>query len=130
MTFEDQFRGWVASRTERIPSEVRAICFNLAEPAFVEGVKFSIEIVGCDRFDLNDPDWPCDEIWWPDRSALHLPSSYSSEDWETCLARMIDLVRCIVATEQGSKLLSLEGIGIGFVDGDLHHIHPDLETNT
>ena len=122
MTFEEEFPKWISAKTKRIPSKVKAICLNLAEPAFADGVTFSIELVGCDRFDLDDPDWPCDEVWRPFRGEMHIPTSFSSDDWETCLKKMIEL--------EASDLHMTTGVAPHFrLHGDMIPVSGSQELN-
>ena len=120
--FEDSFANWLtAALSNGLPSSVRALSFNLYEPAFEDGVTFGVELIGTDRFDEEDTDWACDEVWEPTERGLTIPSDYSGDTWEECLARMSALVERHIseATQNAVVLKSADGIGVGFVDGDL-----------
>lgn len=123
MDFENTFISWLhASLTAPIRDEVKAFAFNLYEPAGEPGVKFGIELIGAGVFDEDDPDWPCEEIWEPETRGIGIPVNYSGGDWESCFARMKALVENLLAedSEVAERLKTVQGIGIGFVDGDLH----------
>ncbi len=83
-----------------------------------------IELIGAGMFDENDPDWPCDEVWEPVPRNLFIPVGYSGENWESCLQRLRALVlKEFDADSPAARMLqSSQGIGIGFVDGDLEII--------
>ncbi len=122
MNFEEQFAAWLhESLAEDIPSDVEAFCFNLYEPAGQRDVKFGIELIGAGRFDETDPDWPCDEVWEPQRRGISIPRAYSGEDWEQCLGKLKALLeRQLAGSLPGvAPLKRARGIGIGFVDGDV-----------
>ena len=51
---------WINNVLEqKIPSETVAFCFNLYED---EDDTWSMELVGTERFDIDDSDWACDEV--------------------------------------------------------------------
>ena len=123
MNFEHEFEDWLNKGLENnIPASVKAFSFNLFEPASIDNVKFGIELIGADIFDPNNSDWACEEIWEPNERRLNIPTTYSGEDWESCLKVMKDLVLKEIKSGSFKKLKSKEGIGIGFVDGDLEVI--------
>lgn len=52
---------WIDSIFENtIPNEVVGIAFNLYED---ETNQWSIEMIGSASFDVEDPDWACDEVF-------------------------------------------------------------------
>ncbi len=125
MQFEEIFAAWLdESLAEPIPANVVAFSFNLFQPAFVENVKFGIELIGAGIFDEKDPDWPCDEVWEPSARGINIPVEFSGEDWEACLSKMTRLLlqQLKSNTRAGRRLVDSSGIGIGFVDGDLQVI--------
>jgi len=64
--FEKNFEEWLEESLEQdIPDKVKAFSFNLYESSLREGYEFGIELIGAYRFDLNDEDWACDEVWEP-----------------------------------------------------------------
>ena len=58
----------------------------------------------------------------PENRRLAIPSSFSGLHWEECLVRVHSLLDTTLAgdTQEGSVLKSRVGVGLGFVDGDLH----------
>lgn len=125
MDFPTQFEEWLsAALAAGVPSEVKAFSFNLFEPALVPGVKFGIEVVGTNAFDPINPDWACEEVWEPSVRRLDIPVSFSGQNWEECLASTQSLVQSVLEkdSQASMQLKSRLGVGIGFVDGDLHVI--------
>ena len=118
--FQNTFATWLESSLRApIPDGVVAYTFNLAEP-------WCIEVVGCDRYDADDPDWACDEVFRPEQGDLELPSDDFGDDWETVLERSMSMVsRYIEGDTPASKILKASrAVAIGFVDGDSHLIWP------
>jgi len=127
MKFEKEFASWLSKAlSDEVNPEVSAFSFNLYEVADEAGVKFGIELIGASTFDLNDPDWACDEVWEPKQRQLLIPIAYSGETWTDCLTKLKDLVIRSLAAPQdyAEQLKRVAGIGIGFVDGDLEIIWP------
>ncbi len=125
MSFEDQFSEWIdESLASYIPECVKAFSFNLFEPAEIPGVRFGVELIGANRFDEKDPDWPCYEVWRPEVRWIRIPQGYSGLAWETALQRVKALLVCKLSTDSTSveRLKASEGVGVGFVDGDLYVI--------
>lgn len=105
--------------TQNIPEEVVAFCFNLYEE---EDYNWSMELVGTDRFDPDDSDWPCFEITdFGTRKALF---SWNKEaEWDQVLEEIVsDLKNYLENGEKSDILKSKEAVGVGFVDGDLEII--------
>jgi hypothetical protein len=122
MKFESTFASWLAAAlSSRIGDHVKALAFNLYEPAFIPGVKFGIELIGASFFDEDDLDWPCEEAWEPEIRGIDIPESFSGSDWESCLPNMKTLVINHLEKDNAiaPTLKAVEGVGIGFVDGDL-----------
>ena len=118
--FQNTFATWLeTSLAASIPEEVVAYTFNLAEP-------WCIEVVGCDRYDADDPDWACEEVFRPDIGDLDLPSEIFGDDWETVLQRSISMVSQHLdgATPASQILKASKAVAIGFVDGDSHLLWP------
>ena len=122
-----EFSEWLARAVEKgVPESVRAFCFNLLELGRDDGGRFSVEVVGANKFSATESDWACEENWEPMDRILNLPASVSGETWESCLSAVQSLIQKTLATdsEVARILKSREGIGVGFVDGDLHIIRP------
>lgn len=120
--FEEVFEKWLEeSLNADIPESVEAFAFNLDESAPLDGYEFGVELIGAERFDPDDEDWACGEIWQPPRRKIYIPISYSGQTWEECLIRMKRLAAEILNSDSpaANKLKSRQGVGIGFVDGNL-----------
>lgn len=127
MDFSRDFDGWLREALrDGVPSEVVALSFNLFEPAHIQGVKFGVELVGAKVFDATNSDWACEEVWEPKERRLHIPIEFSGQEWETCLAKVKLLVGSSLAKADvvSTGLNGLQGVAVGFVDGDLDVIWP------
>ena len=116
--FESTFYKWINdSLSKKLPEDIEGFSFNLIE----NSGDFSVELVGTSSFDEDDQDWACDEIFEPNRRAISIPEKYSELQWESCLDNMQTLlINYIKSNEKGALVLQrAQGIGIGFVDGDL-----------
>lgn len=100
-----------------IPEDVVSICFNLYEDG--EG-SWSMEVVGCSSFDSDDPDWACDEV--TDLDTRDEPFTWTDDSiWEKVLSDITKLLYQYVQEGNASEYLqSLNGVAVGFADGDLN----------
>lgn len=121
--FDHQFAEWLRSAAASLPSGyVAGICFNLYELPPGTDAAFSLEMIGSREFDAHDPDWACDECWAPPVRSIRIPCTWSGSGWKNCLDRIKDKVRLSInSTEEvGQILRETDGVGVGFVGGDLH----------
>jgi shikimate kinase len=109
------FEEWVdVSLSVELPEGIEAFCFNLYEDG---GGKWSVEIVGAASFDREDSDWACDEVFTNRTQPLRWSSNQS---WERILAQVKSHIKKYLKKgKYASLLLGKQGIGVGFVDGDL-----------
>jgi len=123
MQFDEKLKIWLKENlVTDIPEEVKAFSFNLSE---ISTNQYSIELVGAETFDTEDPDWACDEIWEATPRNIEIPESFASGHWEECLNKIRVTLSEIIQTEELVKLelSKKEGIGLGFVDGELELIN-------
>lgn len=106
---------WIDSVLENtLPEQVIAIAFNLYEDI---DNQWSIEMVGTNSFDTEDADWVCDEVF---NTRDELQSWTQKSKWEVILQEVSDKIKIYIQTGKYSeKLKSYQGVGVGFVDGDI-----------
>jgi hypothetical protein len=113
----DELVAWIDEALAKgMPESAVAACFNIYE----DGDNcWSLELVGCSSFDPNDDDWACDEV--TDLGTRDNPFTWEfAGDWEDVLVDMGAKLTKYLETEGGSeKLMKLDGVAVGFVDGDL-----------
>ena len=116
-----QISNWIDTilKTD-MPDNVVAVCFNLYEEG---GGEWSMELVGSDRFDLEDEDWPCYEI--TNFNSRKNPYKWEMEySWEEALAYMVKELRKYLENGKYAELIkSRTGVGVGFVDGNIEILY-------
>ena len=100
-----------------IPEGVVSVCFNLYEDGDGE---WSMEVVGCSSFDSADSDWACDEV--TDLETRDEPFTWTDDSiWEKVLSDITKLLYQYIQEGSASAYLqSLDGVAVGFADGDLN----------
>ena len=119
-----KIEAWLNSVLEqKIPSKVKAFCFNLYED---ENESWSIELVGTKTFDLDDEDWACDEI--TDFWTRYKPFSWKEEaDWKEVLSDVSSVLKQYLENGLYADVLkSRAGVAVGFVDGNLEILYSNL----
>jgi shikimate kinase len=103
-----------------VPDEAVAFCFNLYEN---DEYYWSMELIGAGRFDPDDQDWACDEV--TDFNSRESLFTFQAEcEWDEALQTMIDILKKYLNDGKYADLLkSREGVGVGFVDGDIEIIY-------
>ena len=116
-----EIESWIDNvlNTE-IPEETKGFIFNLYDDG---DDSWSMEIVATSRFDENDPDWGCDEI--DDFGTRDEPFSWEERaGWEAIQDKCSEAIaEYLSAGEYASVLKRAEGVGVGFVDGDLELVY-------
>ncbi len=119
----NEFEAWLDAALEAgLPDNIAAFNFNLYEDG---DDLWSIELIGASRFDTEDPDWACDEVF----TNREDPLSWSAEtDWEEVLETMTQYVeKYLVEGKYADLLKEYEAVGIGFVDGDITIVYVNAE---
>ena len=114
----EKISTWLDSVFDRsIPEGVVSVCFNLYEDG---DDSWSLEVVGCSSFDSEDPDWACDEV--TDFETREEPFTWTEEtNWEKVLSDVTKLLYQYTQEGKASGYLnSLDGVAVGFTDGDLN----------
>jgi hypothetical protein len=105
-----------------VPAEVVAFSFNLYEGDST----FDLQISGSSSFDPKDQGWACNPIFLSEEDLFSIPRAMVSDEWEAALELVLGWVRSYFQTGKGSAVLrASRGVGVGFVDGDLHLVWPD-----
>ena len=97
-----------------LPEEIIAVNFNLYDDG---DSCWSMEFTGTRSFDAYDPDWACDEVFTSRDSTLHW---VQNTGWQQVLEDTVHTIRAYLANGTYSgRLKAYQGIGAGFVDGDI-----------
>ena len=117
----NKIEEWINNVLEQeIPPETAAFCFNLYED---EDNTWSMELVGTERFDLDDSDWACDEI--TNFDTREEPFSWEKDaEWDEILDEVVDALKQYLENGLYADILkSYAGVGVGFVDGDIEILY-------
>ena len=119
----NEFEAWLDDALSvELPEDIAAFNFNLYEDG---DYLWSIELIGASRFDTEDPDWACDEVF----TNREDPLSWTAEtDWENVLETMTDyVVKYLQEGKYADMLREYQAVGIGFVDGDITIVYVNDE---
>jgi hypothetical protein len=117
------FAAWLdAAMNRKLPPELQAFSFNLYE---AQGT-WDMEITGAAAFDPANADWACDPLFsYPE--LFYMPRDIVGTEWEHALAVGIELVTIYLRGGKHREVLqSSLAIAIGFVDGDLTIVWPEM----
>lgn len=104
-----------------ISENIIAFCFNLYEES--DENTWSMELVGTERFDLEDEDWACNEATdFGSRENLYY---WEMEcEWDEALEYMVNELKQYLSNGKYADLFkSKQGVGIGFVDGNIEILY-------
>ena len=99
-----------------IDEDIVAFCFNLYEN---RDNLWSMEVVGTESFDEEDDDWACDEV--TDFGTREDLFTWNKEaTWDIVLKEISSVLKKYLEEGEYADILkSKEGVGLGFVDGDI-----------
>jgi hypothetical protein len=115
------FRQWADSIPwSSVAPEAVAFALNLYEAPG----EWHAELVGCSRFDPDDSDWPCSEVFAAREPVFVLTHVRAGSTWKKALKTFGGLLRNYLQSDSlGARRLSAaEAVAFGFVDGDLELI--------
>lgn len=107
--------------SQPMPAGTQAFHFNLYEGTD----SVHVQLVGTEAFlpgeNPSTDYWPSAETFSTGEEIFEVPFAVAGPDWQMWLKTLIDLVTAYIADGSKSDVLrSKIGIGIGFVDGDMH----------
>ena len=120
-----EFVNWLDNILENndMPDETVSFCFNLYEES-VEDSVYAVQLVACEAFDENDPDWACEECWSSEEDIFCVELSDEAEkDWKAAQKLITGWVKEYLGNGKYADILTSKPVGIGFVDGDVEIIH-------
>lgn len=121
-SIESALFAWISAALSRsMPEGTEAFHFNLYEDAN----SVHVQLMGTEAFvpgeDPATDYWPSAETFSTGEDILEVPFSVAGPDWEAWLNTLIGLVNGYLAKGARSDVLrNSQGVGIGFVDGDMH----------
>ena len=122
MKYVEEFKVWVEKYLIDLPEDAVAINFNLYEGE----EPYSVQLIAADEFDEEDEDWACEEIFSTEDDLFVIPMTEDIKDWEEALFYIKSLIEeYLNVSSYKSILKKLQGIGVGFVDGNVELLTPD-----
>lgn len=101
--------------------DINAFNFNLYEEATED---YGVQLIGTNEFDENDDDWACTDYFTTGEDILLISRVEEIEDWENGLNYIKSLIDDYLNRgEFRERLLSVNAVGVGFVDGDAEIIY-------
>lgn len=120
-----QVEMWLNSILQQaVPAEAVGLNFNLYEDFEPDGEKsWSMELVGTGSFDEEDEDWACDEVC--DFGTRETPFCWrENAEWEVILEKIVPILRKYLSEGLfADKLKQYDGVGVGFVDGNIEILY-------
>ncbi len=119
---ELSFFAWTdGALSQRIPDTTVAFHFNLYEGED----SVHVQLMGTDSFvpgEVPERDyWPGSETFTTGEDIFEIPYAVAGKDWQAWLQTSVELVRSYIASGEKSIILKgARGVGMGFVDGDMH----------
>ena len=120
----EAFVNWLDNILENndMPNETVSFCFNLYEESTEDSV-YAVQLVACEIFDENNPDWACEECWSSEEDIFCVELSDEAEkDWKAAQKLITSWVEEYLGNGKYADILTSKPVGIGFVDGDVEII--------
>jgi len=128
-----EFASWLDKHLSKgLPGNIAAVNFNLYEGVNMDfnssrtesSETYDVQLAGCDRFDENDGDWPCYEVFTTGEDLFSVPRAKNIAHRERGLSYITALVKKYL--DEGEFADTLKGyaaVGLGFADGDTQIIY-------
>lgn len=116
------FTEWLNNllKNNDMPKDTKAFNFNLYDE---EGDVYSVQLIASDRFDADDDDWACCEIWSSEEDVFFVDVSDEDDKSHEVFEKFItSMISDYIRRGAYGDVLGFVAVGIGFVDGDLNII--------
>lgn len=111
----DEFEQWLDEQLENgLPDNSAAVNFNIYEE---EDNEWSIQLIASDRFDAQDDEWACFEVYSSGEELYYWEKECSWEEIQEDVREIVK--RYLDEGKYAGMLKDLRAVGFGFVDGDL-----------
>ncbi|MDE5770720.1 MAG: hypothetical protein K2I06_03670 [Ruminococcus sp.] len=117
-----EFENWLDNllKNNDMPENTRAFNFNLYEE---DDNVYSVQLIASDRFDADDDDWACCEIWSSEEDIFFVDVSDEDDKSHEVFEKFItSMISDYIRRGAYGDVLGFVAVGIGFVDGDLNII--------
>lgn len=111
---KQSIKNWILeiNKTEKIPSDIIALSFNMYKP-------YGIELVGAKWFDEENEDWACEEDYEPEQRECLDFTMPSDLKWEEVLKIVTTILQELNIELSNTQIFKRKHIATGFVDGNL-----------
>ncbi|MDE6102614.1 MAG: hypothetical protein K2F73_06530 [Ruminococcus sp.] len=120
-----EFANWLDNLLENndMPENTKAFNFNLYEEEEGEYI-YGVQIIASDRFNADDDEWACCEIWSSEEDIFCVSTADEDEKGREQVQKFIsEMISDYLGNGKYKDILiNSKGIGIGFVDGELEYI--------
>lgn len=115
-----EFEKWLNKQTANsMPETTQAFCFNLYEESAEES-EYSVQLVACDKFDKDDSDWACEEVWSSEEDIFCIGlSDEENKDRDAAQTLIKSWIEEYIKTR---GVLKSNPVAVGFIDGELEII--------
>lgn len=121
MLYYEDFSKWLDNNLKQLPSDVVAVNFNLYEGL---NQTYDIQLIGSDKFDEEDDDWACEEIFSTGEDLFCIPITETIEHWLDGLSFIRKMIENYLKNGKYANVLKqLQAVGVGFVDGDIELLY-------
>ena len=110
----EEFAAWLDEKLENgLPGDTAAVNFNIYE----EENGWTVQLIASDRFDAQDDEWACFEVYSSGEDLYYWENDHS---WEETHEDVRELVSTYLENGKYADMLrQYRAVGFGFVDGDL-----------
>lgn len=118
------FAEWLDNLLENndMPENTKAFNFNLYEE---DDNVYSVQLIASDRFDPDDDEWACYEIWSSEEDLFFVDTSDEDDkSRETFQKFVTDMISGYIVQ---NDILKKFPAGIGFVDGEIDILYNNEE---
>ena len=123
-SIKKDFYNWIDQAVSmNIPDETKGFHFN-----FYEGEdSVHIQLFGMKSFESGEDPvrdyWPGNETFSTEENVFEIPYEILGEGWESWLEKTLEFLKEYLVRGNKSKVLKrYQGVGAGFVDGDMYLI--------
>ena len=120
-----EFEKWLDNVLDNatLPSDGVAVNFNIYEEGDDE---WSVQIILASRFDSEDMDWACDEVFSSEED-IYIWKQETS--WEEVVVSANEWIcKYLESGKHAETLKSYEAVGAGFIDGIIEILYPVSES--
>ena len=111
----EEFAAWLDEKLENaLPADAQAVNFNIYEE---EDNGWTIQLIASDRFDPQDDEWACFEVYSTGEDLYYWEKECG---WEEIHEDVREMVKTYLEKGKFAEVLkNFRAVGFGFVDGDL-----------